>query len=68
MSIDFKNKRELTFLGIGILMLIIVISGITFSIYFLVDNINQMFDKDRIGIPTDILEFQIEKAEGVLSK
>ena len=57
------NKKELTFLGIGILMLIIVILSVILSIGFLVKNINLIFGKQAVEPPSAALEFQIEKAE-----
>ena len=60
------NKKELTFLGIGILMLIIVISSVIFSIKFLTGSINQAMNKKTLESPRVVLKFQIEKAEALL--
>ncbi len=60
------NKKELTFLGIGILMLIIVISSVIFSIKFLTGSINQAMNKKTLESPGVVLKFQIEKAEALL--
>ena len=64
---NLKNKRELTFLVSGILMLIIVIISVGFSIKFLVRNVNQALSQgvtQVIGAP----RFNIEKAEAVLGE
>jgi len=66
MGINFKNKKELTFLGIGILMLIIVISLAIFLINFLIGNINQALNKNASESPAAVLKFQIEKAQSLL--
>ena len=60
------SKRELTFLGIGILILIIAVSSMIFSIKFLTGSINQAMNKKTLESPGVILKFQIEKAEALL--
>ncbi|MDD5547868.1 MAG: hypothetical protein PHN74_03185 [Candidatus Pacebacteria bacterium] len=45
--IDFKNTRELTFLGIGILMSLLTLFIIISSIKFLVLNINLSLEQNR---------------------
>ena len=59
------NKRELTFLMIGILMLIIVVLTIILSIKFLINNLDQALEKDTSGTGNSVLKFQIEKAESL---
>lgn len=66
MKLDSKlNKRELTFLMIGILMLIIAVLTIILSIKFLISSLNQALEKDNSGNGDLILKFQIEKAESL---
>lgn len=61
-----KNKRQLTFLGIGILMLIIVVFYVVFAIYFLAKNANRAFSREGLEMPAEALRFQIGKAEELL--
>lgn len=56
------NKPELTFLAIGILMLIIVIGYSAIAIRFLLRNLNSAFSQKLENVPA-VIHFQIEKAE-----
>lgn len=67
MEINFKNKKELTFLVIGILMLIIVIFYITFGIQFLFSNLKQVTDTQTVT-SAEPLKFQVEKFEALQKK
>ncbi|OGY63933.1 MAG: hypothetical protein A3I89_00545 [Candidatus Harrisonbacteria bacterium RIFCSPLOWO2_02_FULL_41_11] len=58
----FKNKRELTFLGIGILMLLIVIIYSAASIRFLVKNLNAALGFGKSN-EASALKFQIDKVK-----
>lgn len=60
--IDFKNKRELTFWALGVLMLLIVIIYSGVAIGFLVNSLNISFNKGTEVAP-NTLRFQLEKAE-----
>ena len=62
MNINLKNRKELTFLAIGILMLIIVIFCLVSATRFLARNLNQAFSRDASTIPA-ALKFQLERAE-----
>ncbi|MBI3046324.1 MAG: hypothetical protein HYY86_02175 [Candidatus Harrisonbacteria bacterium] len=57
-----KNKRELTFWALGVLMLFIVVGYSGMAIWFLVRNLNAAFNKGIETAPA-ILRFQLEKAE-----
>ena len=63
----FKNKRELTFLAIGILMLVIVASYSGYAINFLFQEINAALSGEK-ALQLDNLRFQLEKAEIILRK
>ncbi len=67
MQIDFKNKNELTFLGIGILMVIIVVSMLAWAITFLAGSIGSAFDKQGIGTKA-VIRFKVDRAEAILKK
>lgn len=64
MSIDLKSRKELTFLAIGILMLIIVIFCLVFAAQFLARNLNPVHDVSVVPAAT---KFQLERA-GLLYK
>lgn len=63
----FKNKRELTFLAIGILMLLIVAGYSGYAINFLFKKINMAL-AGREGAQLNNLRFHFEKAEIILKK
>ena len=63
----FKNKRELTFFAIGILMLLIVVSYPGYAINFLFKKINDALAGEKIS-QLNGLRFQLEKAEVILRK
>lgn len=67
MGIDFKSRRELTFLVIGILMLFMVILVLVFSVRFLTRNLNRVFSKEIPTIPAG-LKFELERAEILYEK
>lgn len=67
MEINFKNKNELTFLGIGILMVIIVISVLAWAITFLTGSIGSAFDRQGSGVKA-VINFQVERAEAILNR
>ena len=67
MEINFKNRKELTFLAAGILMLIIVIFYISLGIRFLFSNLKQVTDAQS-AISAEPLKFQIEKLEALRKK
>lgn len=62
-----KNKKELTFLAIGILMLLIVASYSGYAINFLFKKINMAL-AGREDAQLNNLRFQFEKAEIILKK
>ncbi len=64
MKFNFKDKTELTFFGIGILMVLIVAGGVTISIRFLVRNANTALNTEA-GSEGAKMQFQIEKAEAL---
>lgn len=57
-----KDKRQLTFLAIGVLMLTIVVGYSAIAIRFLLKNLNGAFSQKLEGVPA-VIRFQIEKAE-----
>ncbi|GEM_PF-5338448 len=63
----FKNKRELTFLAIGILMLFIVASYSGYAINFLFHKINAALAGEKAP-QLNNLRFQLEKSEVLLRK
>lgn len=67
MDINFKNKNELTFVGIGILMVIIVISLLAWAISFLTGNISGAMEKQGNGQKA-VIQFEVDRAEAVLKK
>jgi|GEM_PF-2561969 len=67
MKFNFKDKTELTFFGIGILMVLIVTAGVTVSIRFLVRNLNTALNP-RSDSNAAAMQFQIEKAEALQLK
>lgn len=58
------NKRELTFLAIGVLMLLIVIGYSAAAIRFLLKNLNSAFNRGLENVPGTV-RFQIERAEAL---
>ncbi len=62
-----KNKKELTFLAIGILMLLIVVSYSGYAINYLFKRINEALAGEKAS-QSNILRFQFEKAEIILKK
>jgi len=66
MNIDFKNKKELTFLAFGILMLVIALVSMIFAIQFVISNINKVFDSRNTDGQNTAVKFQIEKAESLI--
>lgn len=67
MEINFKNKNELTFIGIGILMIITVIFMLVWAISFLTGSIGSAAEKSGSGTKP-LIQFQVDKAEAVLTK
>ena len=67
MEINLKNKNELTFLGIGILMVIIVISMLVWAVSFLAGSIGGAMDRQTVGVKA-VIRFQTDRAEAVLKK
>ncbi len=67
MEINFKNKNELTFIGIGILMVITVILMMIWAISFIAGNIGIAIEKQGNG-PRPIIQFQLDRAEAILTK
>ena len=67
MQINLKNKNELTFFGIGILMILIVVSMMAWAIGFLVNSINGASDGQGNGQGA-VIQFQVDRAEAVLKK
>jgi len=59
---NLKNKSELTFWAVGVLMLLIVVGYSGVAIWFLVRNLNASFNKGIETAPT-ILRFHLDKAE-----
>lgn len=64
MKFNLKNKTELTFLGIGILMVLIVIGGVTISIRFLIRNLNTALNT-KADAEMTATQFQTEKAKAL---
>jgi hypothetical protein len=64
MKFNLRDKTELTFLGIGILMVLIVIGGVTISIRFLVRNLNTALNP-KLDSEVTATQFQIEKAKAL---
>lgn len=67
MNINWKNKIELTFLGFGILMVVIVVLFAIQSFSFLVSNVIIATYKASNATKAAI-RFQIERAEAVIKK
>ncbi len=67
MPINLKNKNELTFLAIGILMILIVVSMLAWAISFLVSSIGSASDGQGNG-QAAVIQFQVDRAEAVLKK
>lgn len=57
MKLHIRNKRELTFLAIGILMLFILVTLAIFSISFVVDQLRAGLRSEVITEPTIRFEF-----------
>lgn len=62
--INFKNKRELTFFAIGILMLVLVLWLLISSISFLAGELNSNLSSEKIGVSAGI-KFNIEKVKDI---
>ncbi len=62
---NLKDKRDLTFLAIGILMLFITVAIVSLAINFLIGNLNRAVNT-RPEAPAETLRFDIEKAEAIL--
>lgn len=67
MNIDFKNKKELTFLAAGILILIILLSYSVWIVRFAIKNLNVVFQQ-QAGGDSGTLRFHIQEAESILGK
>ena len=67
MELNLKNKPELTFSVIGILMVIIVVLAVGFAINFLLSSVGNALDKET-GSSGAIVRFQIDRAEAILRK
>lgn len=59
---NFKNKRDLTFLVIGVLMLLIVLGYLGWAIGFLARQVNSVLDKGSVA-SQPAPSFEIDKAE-----
>jgi len=57
-----KNKIQLTFLAVGVLLLFIVAGYTGFAIRFLAKNFNQALNGSAVGIQPEI-HFRIEEAD-----
>lgn len=62
-----ENKIELTFMGFGILMVVIVVLFAVQSFGFLLGNVIVAMDK-KLNEPRTAIRFQIERAEAVIKK
>jgi len=67
MNINWKNKIELTFMGFGILMVVMVVLFALQSFSFLLGNISVVLDKKEGGTKAPV-SFQIDRAEAVIKK
>lgn len=67
MDLNLKNKPELTFFAIGILMVIIVVLATGFAINFLLSNVGNALDKET-GVSGSVVRFQIDRAEAIIKK
>jgi len=67
MNINRKNKIELTFMGFGILMVVMVVLFAVQSFSFLLGNISVVLDKKENGVKAPV-SFQIDRAEAVIKK
>lgn len=67
MNLNRNNKIELTFMGFGILMVVIVVLFSVQAFNFLLGNIIIAMDK-RSNNPKATIRFQIERAEAVIKK
>jgi hypothetical protein len=65
--INLKDKKELTFLIIGILMLLIVVAIVSLAINFLIGNLNRAVNT-RPDVPAGSLRFDIENAESLINQ
>ena len=63
-KIKFKNKQDLTFLILGILMTSLVFVYIFFSIDFLAIKIKEVLDAGKIA-SVDTVKFDIEKIKAL---
>lgn len=64
---NWKNKIELTFMGFGILMVVIVVLFVIQAFSFLLGNAGVALDKKSNGAMAPI-RFQIERAEAVIKR
>lgn len=64
---NLKNKPELTFFAIGILMVITVVLASGFAINFLLSNVGNALNKET-GNGGATARFQIDRAEAILRK
>ncbi|MDE2000942.1 MAG: hypothetical protein KGI60_00025 [Patescibacteria group bacterium] len=67
MELNFKNKRELTFLSIGILMVIMVSLSAAGMIYFLLANVNGALTK-QAAAPQGTVRFELNAATALIKK
>lgn len=67
MNINRENKIELTFIGFGILMVVLVVLFVVQSFSFLLGNVIVAMDK-KSNEPKAAIRFQIERAEAVIKK
>ncbi len=67
MELNVRSKRELTFLGIGILMLIIVIVMTVESFGFLLGSIDAALNKTPAGAQSAI-QFKTDAASAVIKQ
>jgi len=64
---NLRNKKDLTFLAAGVLILFIVVVYAVWVIRFLTDNIGKALNDQSSAAPAPT-RFQLEKAEEVLKK
>ncbi|TSC95741.1 MAG: hypothetical protein Athens071426_424 [Parcubacteria group bacterium Athens0714_26] len=63
--INFKNKRELTFFVLGILMFLLVLGGLFYSISFLTSTLRKGLDSGTKNYGGGAIKFDIDKAKSL---
>ena len=65
--LKIRSKRELTFLAIGILMLLIVLTAVAYSIRFLVVKLNIVLNHS-LSNPVPVVRFEFQKVKDAVSQ